>query len=62
MTEDLSFKCNINDCASTFKFTEAFEHIKVCQIPKLKCLASCTDDLKFFKGRKEMKDHFETDC
>ncbi len=59
--EQLSFKCKINSCKTVFKYTDSLNHIKVCQIPVVKCLANCKE-AKTFKGRKVLKEHLVKDC
>ena len=59
--EAFSFKCSINGCEVTVKYNDALDHIKICQIPVVTCLAKCSDTTTF-KGRQPMRDHFKKEC
>ena len=59
--EQLSFKCMINSCKTIFRYTDSLDHIKVCQIPIVNCLAKC-EETKTFKGRRELKEHLVKYC
>ena len=59
--EELNFKCSIRNCSTTFKYADAFQHIKLCQIPTSNCLSECGSP-SVFKGRNAMRDHFQQNC